>query len=99
MLIQTLQSPNVAATASPTRNEDCTNLGGWEHEDGIYVTTHHKRPDRVKEKKKPRYGEVHFPLSLSIWMFMNCIVRHHCDRQGTTNPLSYQGLDDPAGKS
>ena len=48
MLIQTPQSPNIVATASPTQqslNEDCTNLGGWEHEDGIYVTTHHKRPN------------------------------------------------------
>ncbi|KIO05126.1 hypothetical protein M404DRAFT_9132 [Pisolithus tinctorius Marx 270] len=59
MFIQTPQSPNTVATASPTRqslDEDCTNLGGWERRDGIYVTTHHKKTEQAKEKKQ-RYGE------------------------------------------
>ncbi|KAI6002371.1 hypothetical protein F5J12DRAFT_894131 [Pisolithus orientalis] len=59
MFIQTPQSPNTVVTASPTQqslDKDHTNLGGWEHGDGIYVTTHHKETEQAKQKKQ-RYGE------------------------------------------
>ena len=78
-------------------NEDGSNGDSSESKHDIYVSTHHKQPEQLGEKRVLRYSKVCFHCCVSTWMLMNGIGHHHCDQRDATK-LPYQGLDDPDGK-